>query len=66
MTDFAGTGLAAHGIACTRGGRGLFEGLDIAIEPGGAMLLCGPNGSGKTSLLRLLAGFLEPADGWLT
>lgn len=66
MTDFAGTGLAAHGIACARGGRGLFEGLDIAIEPGGAMLLCGPNGSGKTSLLRLLAGFLEPADGWLT
>ena len=66
MTDFEGTGLAAHGIACARGGRTLFDGLDFALEPGAGLLLHGPNGSGKTSLLRLLAGFLEPADGWLT
>jgi heme exporter protein A len=66
MMDVEGTGLAAHGIACARGGRALFDGLDFAVEPGGALLLHGPNGSGKTSLLRLLAGFLEAADGWLT
>ena len=66
MMDVEGTGLAAHGIACVRGGRTLFGGLDFAVKPGSALLLHGPNGSGKTSLLRLLAGFLEPADGWLT
>ena len=66
MTEFEGSGLAAHGIACVRGGRALFGALDFAVGPGGALLLHGPNGSGKTSLLRLLAGFLEPADGWLT
>jgi heme exporter protein A len=66
MKEDVGTGLAAHGLACVRGGRRLFDGLDFAVDPGGALLLHGPNGSGKTSLLRLLAGFLEPADGWLT
>ena len=66
MTDFEGSGLAAHGIACARGGRGLFESLDFTVAPGAALLLHGPNGSGKTSLLRLLAGFMEPVDGWLT
>ncbi len=66
MMDEQGTGLEAHGIACVRGGRALFDDLDFAVKPGGALLLHGPNGSGKTSLLRLLAGFLEPADGWLT
>ncbi|MFP6744914.1 MAG: heme ABC exporter ATP-binding protein CcmA [Alphaproteobacteria bacterium] len=66
MTDLEGTGLAAHGIASARGGRRLFDGLDFTVAPGGVLLLHGPNGSGKTSLLRLLAGFMEPVDGWLT
>jgi heme exporter protein A len=41
----------------------LFEGLDFRVEPGGALCLEGANGSGKSSLLRLLAGLLEPAGG---
>ena len=56
----------AQGLACARGGRLVFEGIDFTVTPGAALLLHGPNGSGKTSLLRLIAGFLEPAAGALT
>jgi heme exporter protein A len=66
MTDTGGTGLAVHDLACERGGRRLFAGLGFTVAPGGALVLRGANGSGKTSLLRILAGFLEPTDGWLT
>lgn len=57
--------LAAHDIACERGGRTLFEGLRFALQPGEALLVNGPNGAGKTSLLRQLAGLLPPAAGRL-
>ena len=43
----------------------MFEGVSLAMGPGEAALLRGPNGIGKSSLLRLLAGFLPPADGTL-
>jgi heme exporter protein A len=46
-----------------RGGRMLFRGLSFRVEPGRALSLEGANGAGKTSLLRMLAGFLAPADG---
>lgn len=52
-------------LACVRGGRPVFEGLDFAVESGGALLLHGPNGTGKSSLLRILAGMLRPAGGRL-
>ncbi|BCX16792.1 MAG: cytochrome c biogenesis ATP-binding export protein CcmA [Geminicoccaceae bacterium] len=55
--------LAAEGLACRRGGRLVFEAVSFALGPGDALLLLGPNGSGKTSLLRLLAGFARPAAG---
>lgn len=55
--------LAVFDLACERGGRRLFEGLSLAVEPGGALALTGPNGAGKSSLLRLLAGLLAPAEG---
>lgn len=55
--------LQARALACERGGRRLFEGLDLALSEGQALWLSGGNGSGKTSLLRLLAGLGLPAEG---
>jgi heme exporter protein A len=55
--------LALRSVACVRGGRLLFEGLDLVLEPGGAALVTGPNGAGKSSLIRLAAGLLPAAAG---
>lgn len=55
--------LQACALACERGGRRLFEGVEFALREGDALWLSGGNGSGKTSLLRLLAGLGLPADG---
>ena len=53
--------LEARGLGCARGGRLLFENLSFAVEAGQLWLIRGANGSGKTSLLRILAG-LSPAE----
>ena len=50
-------------VALRRGGRLLFEDLDLAIERGERIVLTGPNGSGKSSLLRLAAGLLRAERG---
>ncbi len=55
--------LRLEGVACIRGGRRLFEGLDLAIGAGEAVRLVGPNGAGKSSLIRVAAGLLAPAAG---
>lgn len=55
--------LFVEGLSCVRGGRILFRGLSFALQPGQAGLLTGPNGVGKSSLLRLLAGLLAPSAG---
>lgn len=55
--------LRLEGVALVRGGRLLFEGLDAAIAPGGGLLLTGPNGCGKSSLIRLVAGLLRADAG---
>lgn len=57
--------LSAQDLACRRGRRLVFEGLDLELAAGSALILRGPNGSGKTSLLRLLAGLSRPAAGTL-
>ncbi|HEX2580586.1 MAG TPA: heme ABC exporter ATP-binding protein CcmA [Dongiaceae bacterium] len=56
--------LEARDIACQRAGRIPFAPLSFTLCPGEALLVTGANGSGKTSLLRLLAGLL-PGEGSL-
>ena len=55
--------LLGHGVGCVRGGRDVFSGLDFEVRAGEALAVTGRNGSGKTSLLRLIAGLLTPAGG---
>jgi heme exporter protein A len=55
--------LRVEGLSLARGGRVLFDDLSFAISSGGYAELRGANGSGKTSLLRALAGFLKPRAG---
>lgn len=62
----SGPALAASKLACRRGDRLLFRGLDFELKSGQIVWLRGPNGSGKTSLLRLLAGLSTPAEGAVT
>ncbi|HEU4766821.1 MAG TPA: cytochrome c biogenesis heme-transporting ATPase CcmA [Pyrinomonadaceae bacterium] len=50
-------------LGCVRGDRRLFSGLDLSLSPGTFLQVTGPNGSGKTSLLRILCRLLEPAEG---
>lgn len=60
MSRFAG-----EGLACVRGERSVFAAVDFTLDDGDALVLTGANGSGKTSLLRLMAGLLVPAGGRL-
>ncbi|WP_035672585.1 heme ABC exporter ATP-binding protein CcmA [Bradyrhizobium liaoningense] len=57
--------LSGHGLRCVRGGREVFAGLEFAAASGEAVAVTGRNGSGKTSLLRLIAGLLVPAAGMI-
>ncbi|HEV3136249.1 MAG TPA: ABC-F family ATP-binding cassette domain-containing protein, partial [Pirellulales bacterium] len=67
--DFSGTGrranqlLTAKGLRKQRGGRQLFEGVDLVLSPGVKLGLLGPNGSGKSTLLKLLCEQLRPDAG---
>jgi heme exporter protein A len=56
--DFVGSNLA-----CVRGNLEIFSGLSFSLELGEVLMLTGSNGSGKTSLLRLMAGLSRPTQG---
>jgi heme exporter protein A len=55
--------LRFESVALRRGGRLLFESLDLALLPRDALQIAGPNGSGKSSLIRLAAGLLRAERG---
>ena len=55
--------LTAEKLACVRGDKRLFEALNFRVSAGQALAVEGANGAGKTSLLRMIAGFLAPAAG---
>ncbi len=57
--------LTARNLACERGGRMVFAGLDFSLSGGEALVVTGRNGAGKSSLLRMLAGLLRVAGGSL-
>ncbi|RUT30026.1 heme ABC exporter ATP-binding protein CcmA [Arsenicitalea aurantiaca] len=58
--------LTVSGLACRRGERLLFTGLNVSLSAGEALLLRGPNGAGKTTLLHALAGIVTPEAGTIT
>jgi heme exporter protein A len=55
--------LELQGLACERSGRALFSGVNLQLRPGELLRVQGANGAGKTSLLRMLCGLLEPSSG---
>lgn len=76
LTPFPATALPGQGasnrsrpvlelrdVTCVRGGRALFSHLDCRVAPGHLLRVRGVNGSGKTSLLRMVCGLLPAAQG---
>lgn len=55
--------LRFEGVSLRRGGRLLFEDLEVTLGPGERLQVTGPNGSGKSSLIRLAAGLLRAEAG---
>jgi ATP-binding cassette subfamily F protein 3 len=54
--------LEAKGLAAARGGKQLFEGVDLLVRRGDRVGIVGPNGTGKTTLMKLLAERGAPED----
>jgi len=58
--------LSAVDLACYRGGRDVFAGLNFAVSSGEALAVTGRNGAGKSSLLRCIGGLVRLAEGRLS
>jgi heme exporter protein A len=58
--------LKGDNLACSRGGREVFTGLNFSLSGGEALVVTGRNGAGKSSLLRMIAGLVHVAGGMLT
>ncbi|MEJ8855323.1 cytochrome c biogenesis heme-transporting ATPase CcmA [Variovorax robiniae] len=63
MAEVLGNGLSVRELECTRAGRRVFRGVSFDVAPGEVVQVRGANGSGKSSLLRLLCGLLQPSCG---
>jgi heme exporter protein A len=57
--------LVADNLACSRGGREVFTGLNFSLSSGEALVVTGRNGAGKSSLLRMIAGLIAVSAGTL-
>jgi len=59
--------VSAINLACRRGGRDVFASVSFQLAHGEALAVTGRNGAGKSSLLRIIGGFIRPASGrlWL-
>lgn len=64
-TDTPNIYLLAQALACARGGRVLFNDLHFALSAGQLLWVRGPNGQGKSTLLRTLVGLTEPVAGYV-
>jgi len=56
---------AGNAITCIRSDRIIFQRLSFSVKDGEVLYLKGPNGCGKSSLLRIMAGLLKPTEGIL-